>query len=126
MKDLTESHSSYHEERVKKWQTEFKKGFSKPIILLVLSEQSSYPYRLTRLIREKTNDEINITGSNIYPILSKLEMEGIISSDQDKETGRKYYRLTSNGNEFLSVLKTSLKGILVNTLELINKKQESV
>ena len=45
-----------------KWQVEFKKGFSKPLILAFLAEKSNYPYNLTREISAKTKGQILIAG----------------------------------------------------------------
>jgi len=49
---------------LQKWQTEFKKGFSKPLILFTLAEiERSYAFLLTKKILETTKGQISITGS---------------------------------------------------------------
>lgn len=106
-----------------KWQTEYKKGFSKPLILLALSEvKRSYAYLLTKKILELTNGEISIAGSNIYPMLAKLEDDKLIISQQD-ENERKFYKLTDSGREFLKQLGNTMKEFNKTMIELIDKNK---
>jgi len=107
-----------------KWQTEFKKGFSKPLILFTLAEIGrSYAFFLTKKILELTNGEISIAGSNIYPMLSKLEEDNLIVSQLD-ENDRKFYRLTDSGKKFLEQLEKSIKDFNEIMLELIKHKNK--
>ena len=102
-----------------KWISEYKKGFSKPIILLALAKKENYPYNLTREISDNTKGQINIAGSNIYPILKNLTDEGLIqkksvakptkSEDTSKRQFRSVYSLTTAGENLLEDLKNSLK-----------------
>lgn len=108
---------------LQKWQTEYKKGFSKPLILFTLAEVGrSYAYLLTKKIMELTDGEISIAGSNIYPILNKLENDNLLVSQID-ENERKFYQLSKNGKEFLSQLKMSLKDFNEIMLKIIDKDQ---
>jgi DNA-binding PadR family transcriptional regulator len=104
-----------------KWQTEYKKGFSKPLILFTLAKiGSSYAYLLTKKILELTHGEISIAGSNIYPMLAKLEEDRLIVSQKD-DNDRKYYKLSDNGKEFLEQLELSIKEFNEIMLGLTNK-----
>ena len=104
-----------------KWQTEFKKGFSKPLILLALAKvKRSYPFLLTKKILELTNGEISIAGSNIYPMLKNLAEDDLIESQED-ESERKFYKLTDSGKQFLEQLEKSIKEFNEIMLELTNK-----
>jgi DNA-binding PadR family transcriptional regulator len=108
---------------LQKWQTEFKKGFSKPLILFTLAEVGrSYAYLLTKKILELTNGEISIAGSNIYPMLTKLEMDDLLVSKLD-ENDRKFYELSASGKEFLRQLGLSMKNFNQIMLELIEKSE---
>ncbi len=114
-----------------KWVTEYKKGFSKPIILLALAKKENYPYNLTREITEKTKGHIAIAGSNIYPILKNLVNEGLIqkekvakptkSENSSKKQFRSVYSLTTAGEELLEDLKGSLKEFIGIMHELIEE-----
>ncbi len=102
---------------------EYKKGFSKPLILFALSEVGrSYAFLLTKKILELTNGEISIAGSNIYPMLSKLEEDKFIVSQLD-DSKRKFYQLTPSGREFLEQLGFSIQEFNKIMLKLVNKTQ---
>ncbi len=111
------------EDPLKKWAVEFKKGFSKPLILLTLAEvEKSKAYQLTKLISKLTSEEIDINASNIYPMLAKLEEEQFVES-QIGEDERKFYTLTETGKDFLERLKASIQKFNSTILDIINKKQ---
>ncbi len=106
---------------LQKWETEYKKGFSKPLILFTLAEVGrSYPYLLTKKIMEFTSGLISIAGSNIYPILTQLEKDDLIVSQPD-ENNRKFYKISANGKEFLRRLDMSIKEFTEMMLEIANK-----
>lgn len=102
--------------QIQKWQIEFKKGYSKPLILYALAKFGrSYAYLLTKKIFEITDGEISIAGSNIYPMLAKLEEENLIITELD-DNERKYYILSENGKNFLTALDITIKefsGIII-------------
>lgn len=95
--------------KIAKWETEYKKGFSKPFVLLSLAKKPNYPYGVTKAINEKTNGKFAIAGSNIYPLLSKMEKMQLIIGKKDEKTERKIYQLTKEGEEFLISLKDTMK-----------------
>ena len=108
---------------LQKWQTEYKKGFSKPLILFTLAEVGrSYAYLLTKKIMELTDGEISIAGSNIYPMLTKLENDNLLDSQLD-ESERKFYQLSKNGKDFLIQLKESMKDFNEKMLKIIEKEE---
>lgn len=107
-------------EDVEKWAEQFKKGFSNPFVLLSLSKTPNYPYGITKAVAEKTNGKFTIAGSNIYPILKKMEKMQLIVETQDQESDRKFYRLTSNGEVFLSSLKHVMKDFIEVIQILLN------
>ena len=51
---------------IDQWESAFRKGFAKPMILKILNDEgSSYPYKLTKQISQKTMGMITIATSNI-------------------------------------------------------------
>jgi DNA-binding PadR family transcriptional regulator len=96
------------QKKLPKWETEFKRGLSKPFELLSLTKEPHYPYQIIRTLSGLTQGKFAIAGSNIYPLLQTLTEEGFIRSQKDEETSKKYYSLTEEGLEFLSMLETSL------------------
>jgi DNA-binding PadR family transcriptional regulator len=77
---------------------------TKPLLLSLLGEGESYGYELIRRVKELSGEEIQWTEGMLYPVLHRLEAEGLIEADwRDAETGRKrkYYRLRENGRTAL-------------------------
>ncbi|MGH7967932.1 MAG: PadR family transcriptional regulator [Limisphaerales bacterium] len=73
---------------------------SKPLVLSILASGESYGYEIIQKVRELSDEEIEWTDGMLYPVLHRLEREGLIASEWRRaETGRerKYYRLTSEG-----------------------------
>jgi len=73
---------------MQKWQIELKKGFAKPLILLLLAEKESYAYQLTKSIRDRTKYQIEVATSNIYPMLKNLLDDRLIEKIQSSDTKR--------------------------------------
>jgi len=93
---------------IEKWQTAYRKGFAKPIILSILyNEEESYPYRITRQISEKTFGQLTIAPSNIYPILKELVNEGLID-EKGLEERRIMYSINQDGKTFFEDLSTHM------------------
>jgi DNA-binding PadR family transcriptional regulator len=113
-----------YENELQKWETEFKKGFSKPLILLTLAEKPNYPYQVTKTVIEKTKGKIAIAGSNIYPILKKMEDTGMILGKKDKDSLKRVYTLTGDGKEFLVSLKQVMKEFVEIIQEMIDTHKE--
>lgn len=111
------------DEEILKWENEFKRGFSKPFILLTLNEKPNYPYQILKKINRNTKGKISIAGSNIYPILSNLEEFGLINSEKEKESQKKFYSLTVEGKEFLKVLKLVMNEFVEIIESMINSKE---
>ncbi len=76
------------------------KGSLEPIILRLLHEhQEMYGYQITQLIKQRSDDEIQIKEGSLYPLLHKMEANGIIESSIRKvgNRSRKYYEITQKG-----------------------------
>ncbi|GAB3803573.1 helix-turn-helix transcriptional regulator [Spirosoma humi] len=93
---------------------EFLRGTLKTIILKLLSEQKPdpagqtssrqgrmYGYEITQAVKERTHGEITLTFGALYPVLHKLEQEGLLTTETEEVEGRlrKYYTLTPQGTQ---------------------------
>jgi DNA-binding PadR family transcriptional regulator len=79
-------------------------AFSVPIILSILKKGDSYGYEIVQWVKETTSDEITWKEASIYPVLKKLEDNGLIKSYWkiiENERPRKYYTLLSEGDKQL-------------------------
>ncbi len=76
------------------------KGSLSTIILHLLAEKREmYGYEMSKLVKEKSDDKLLMTEGALYPILHKLEADGIITSDTRyvDNRNRKYYKITEKG-----------------------------
>ena len=113
------------EEEVNRLESEYKKGFAKPLILLMLAEKENYTYALAKKIIEKTSGKISIAIPNIYPILKSLEKSGYIQENKSKDQStRVYYKITENGYALLDKLTESLQQFLKIFSDLIDNFKE--
>ena len=77
---------------------------AEPLILSLLSSGESYGYAIIQEIKARSKDGIQWTDGMLYPVLHRLEREGLIVSEwKEADTGRerKYYRLSSGGRKAL-------------------------
>ena len=77
---------------------------SRPLVLSILGEGESYGYAIIQRVRELSQEEIEWTDGMLYPVLHRLEREGLITSEwKESDTGRdrKYYRLSKDGKTAL-------------------------
>lgn len=75
-----------------------------PLILSILTGGESYGYALIQRVRELSNGEIEWTDGMLYPVLHRLEQQGLIESRwKTAENGRrrKYYALKASGRKAL-------------------------
>jgi PadR family transcriptional regulator, regulatory protein PadR len=77
---------------------------SEPLILSLLSKGESYGYAIIQEIRERSGDQIEWTDGMLYPVLHRMERNGLIKARWVKlENGRKrkYYSLKQDGKKAL-------------------------
>lgn len=101
---------------------EYIKGTIKTIVLKLLSEKNKmYGYEISQRVKELSSGELELTYGALYPILYKLESDGLLVTESEIVEGRvrKYYSLTPSGTEtarekvaelgrFVELLKTIL------------------
>lgn len=81
---------------------EYVRGTLKTIVLNLLSENGRmYGYEITQQVKDRTEGEIMLTFGALYPVLHKLEQEGLLITESEAVDGRmrKYYTLTTQGAE---------------------------
>ncbi len=82
--------------------SEFLRGVLKTIVLKLLAERGTmYGYEITQAVKERTKGQITLTFGALYPVLHKLEQDGLLDTKSVEVDGRlrKYYSLTPRGNE---------------------------
>jgi PadR family transcriptional regulator, regulatory protein PadR len=81
---------------------EFLRGTLKTIVLRLLAQHGRmYGYEITQAVKVRTEGELTLTFGALYPVLHKLEQEGLLVTQTEEADGRlrKYYALTSAGAE---------------------------
>jgi len=113
------------DEELNRLESEYKKGFAKPLILLMLAEKENYSYALAKKIIEKTSGKISIAIPNIYPILKSLKKSGYIQENKSKDhSSRVFYEVTELGYALLDDLTESLQQFLMIFSDLIDDYYE--
>ena len=77
---------------------------SRPLVLSILEEGENYGYAIIQRVKQLSDDRLNWTDGMLYPVLHRLEREGLITSEwqtPDKGRRRKYYRLNDSGRTAL-------------------------
>ena len=80
----------------------------RPIVLATLSFGEAYGYQLSNRIEQVSGGAIDWNAGTLYPVLHRLETEGLIESfwrDSDAGPKRKYYRLTVKGKKAVDIEK---------------------
>ena len=94
---------------------ELLKGSLKPIVLKLLAENGRmYGYELTRKVEEISEGKIKLTFGALYPVLHKLEDEGVVTTESENFNNRTriYYKLTSKGDNTVKDKVSELKEFL--------------
>ena len=75
------------------------------MVLSLLSGGSTYGYELQQKLREASRDLVQVQAGTLYPLLHRLEADGLIRSKWDSGEGRKrkWYELTAAGRKRLLV-----------------------
>lgn len=93
------------------------KGTLQNIILKLLSKEvKMYGYQITQRAKELTEGELEMTEGALYPLLHKLEADGIIRSEVQEINGRsrKYYLLTDKGKKQQITQEDEMRSYLFN------------
>ncbi|MFQ5977563.1 MAG: PadR family transcriptional regulator [Candidatus Heimdallarchaeota archaeon] len=109
------------EDRIIRWQTEFKKGYAKPCVLYVLSKGDYHAYRVRKEVQQLTEGQIVIAGSNIYPMLRGLAKEELIERFEKDE--QKLYKITPTGRNFLERILVDLREFLEVFQQIATKER---
>jgi PadR family transcriptional regulator PadR len=79
------------------------RGYNDTIILSLLTDNDSYGYEISKLIRQITEEQYIIKEATLYSAFARLEKNGHIESYESKVgQGKKriYYRITPVGTDY--------------------------
>jgi PadR family transcriptional regulator, regulatory protein PadR len=87
-----------------KFQRDLLRGSLDLMVLSVLAGGKKYGYLIQKEVREASSARVELPAGTLYPLLHRLENDGLIRSTWDASTGRdrKWYDLTAAGKKRLS------------------------
>lgn len=91
--------------------TQLRKGFLAYCVLKVCSHQPKYT---SDIIAELKNAEMVVVEGTIYPLLSRLQKDGLLVHEwQESEQGppRKYYKTTRYGDDVIGHVATKITAL---------------
>lgn len=97
------------------------KGTIKTIVLKLLSDQGKmYGYEICQKVKELSDGELMLTEGALYPMLHKMEAEGLLKIEKVNigKRVRKYYKLTRTGKKEFG-LKIEEFNNFIQTMKLI-------
>lgn len=90
---------------VERYERQMKKGILEILVLKLLEKQEKYGYQLISELKENSGEMFSLKEGTLYPILYRLEDEGLVKSKwsvpKGKEVSKKYYRITDTGKDVL-------------------------
>ena len=101
---------------------ELKKGSAETLILALLEEGPLHGYGIAKQIEERTAGVLHFHVTSLYPILYRLEKEGLVRSDWKSGNGerrRRYYELTNEGTAVLGEQRRSWRSFIDAVADLI-------
>jgi PadR family transcriptional regulator PadR len=113
-----------------RWEAQLRKGALEMAALASLWKGRLYGLEIIRFLEDQSR--LVLAEGTIYPILSRLKSEGLLTSEWvEAEAGhpRKYYSLTGAGRERLRLMAeawTSFSAGLSRLLEPVLQKQEEL
>jgi PadR family transcriptional regulator, regulatory protein PadR len=108
--------------------SELLKGSLKTIVLKVLQENGRmYGYEITRKVEELTAGKIKLTYGALYPVLHKLEDEGVLVTESENFNNRIriYYKITPSGKSVVEE-KINEMSEFIETLKRIVEPQSGI
>jgi len=88
-----------------RFERNLKKGVLEMLVLKLLAQEEKYGYQLICELKEESNELFSLKEGTLYPILYRLEDEGLVtnrwSEPKGREVSRKYYTITEAGRQNL-------------------------
>lgn len=91
---------------LERYERQMKKGVLEILVLKLLEKEEKYGYQLIIELKEKSEELFSLKEGTLYPILYRLEEEGLVTSKwsrpQGKEVSKKYYQISESGLDILA------------------------
>ena len=94
-----------------KYETQMKKGVLDMLVLKLLSKEEMYGYQLISELKLKSGERFFLKEGTLYPILYRLT--------EGKGVPRKYYEITSEGQDTLKEITQLWREICDSTAKIM-------
>lgn len=94
------------------------------VIQLIDQNGAMYGYEITQKAKELTAGNLKITEGTLYPLLHKLEEDGVLTSyfEQVGSRPRKYYKIAEKGGPKVKASKQELTDFIQHLQAFLNPK----
>ncbi|HEY2421643.1 MAG TPA: PadR family transcriptional regulator [Neobacillus sp.] len=106
-------------------ETQLLKGVLEGCVLSIIKKQQVYGYELVQMMRN--NGFTTIVGGTIYPLMQKLEKQGLIRSTElasPDGPNRKYFFITPEGEQQLEGFKEQWSSLIIKVNRILEKDGE--
>jgi DNA-binding PadR family transcriptional regulator len=110
------------------YSSELVKGTLKTIILsLLANEKEMYGYEISKRVEELTKGKIQITEGALYPLLHKMEADGLVFTREENigKRVRKYYRVSEEGKAESKERSNELRDFIATLSSILNVETEN-
>ena len=93
--------------KIENTKAQMRKGVLEYCILSIIQDNDAYT---SDILGQLKNAKMLVVEGTVYPLLTRLKNTGFLSYRWEESTSgppRKYYKLTENGESFLTELETS-------------------
>lgn len=114
------------------YEKQLKRGVLKMVVLSIVCQETSYGYKMIKTLNENTDGFFNVKEGTLYPILYRLEDEGLICSkwgDTAEHRGtkpKKMYSAKAKGYVALLEMQTIWQGFENATNMILSGKDKEV
>ena len=105
------------------WVTQLRKGLVELSLLNVLRGGESYGYQIVQRLRAM--DELAVTESTIYPVLTRLRADGYLrvrTVSSPSGPSRRYFSLTQLGRRRVEAMNAYWRDLVATLGDLIDPK----
>ena len=106
------------------WLSQVRRGILEYSIMLMLSNKEMYGYELISTLSKW--EVLSTTEGTIYPLLKRLEKDNLIKftwkNSIEGLPPRKYYCLTEEGNNFLSLMNDEWESLITSINQIKNEE----
>lgn len=112
---------------VKRFDRELLKGNTTTIVLALLAEGPLHGYDLAKAMRRRAGESLTLGQAVLYPILHRLERQGLIQGEWEPRIGspsRKRYSITGAGREALQRKRTEWRAFAAAMERILQPRTE--